>query len=163
MTDETGNETFSRPNREAKIFDLEQFQLFSADPGNGQRSARLQFGERNGAPRITIFTGLDTVKVIGIGMAPAIFEMFLTEFRKIADEVGAYLVVDMAHFAGLVAAGFVARALAGRTSSRRSAALAAAAASGGDARIAAFEPTPEVAALLRASVAENGFAMTESM
>jgi len=37
-------------------------------------------------------------------------------------------------------------------------ALAAAAASGGDARIAAFEPTPEVAALLRASVAENGFA-----
>ncbi|MER7012205.1 serine hydroxymethyltransferase [Saccharopolyspora sp. NPDC000359] len=27
------------------------------------------------------------------------------EFRRIADEVGAYLVVDMAHFAGLVAAG----------------------------------------------------------
>src|SRR6185295_9061705 len=26
-------------------------------------------------------------------------------FRKIADEVGAYLMVDMAHFAGLVAAG----------------------------------------------------------
>ena len=26
-------------------------------------------------------------------------------FREIADEVGAYLVVDMAHFAGLVAAG----------------------------------------------------------
>ena len=26
-------------------------------------------------------------------------------FRAIADEVGAYLVVDMAHFAGLVAAG----------------------------------------------------------
>ncbi|MFM8992346.1 MAG: FkbM family methyltransferase, partial [Alphaproteobacteria bacterium] len=35
--------------------------------------------------------------------------------------------------------------------------LAAAAASGGDARIAAFEPTPEVAALLRASIAQNGF------
>lgn len=28
-----------------------------------------------------------------------------TEFRRIADEVGAYLMVDMAHFAGLVAAG----------------------------------------------------------
>ena len=27
------------------------------------------------------------------------------KFREIADEVGAYLVVDMAHFAGLVAAG----------------------------------------------------------
>jgi glycine hydroxymethyltransferase len=26
-------------------------------------------------------------------------------FREIADEVGAYLLVDMAHFAGLVAAG----------------------------------------------------------
>ena len=37
-------------------------------------------------------------------------------------------------------------------------ALAAAAASGGDVRIDAFEPTPEVAALLRASVAANGFA-----
>jgi FkbM family methyltransferase len=39
--------------------------------------------------------------------------------------------------------------------------LAAAAASGGDARIAAFEPTPEVAAMLRASVAANGFAGVE--
>ena len=28
-----------------------------------------------------------------------------SRFRKIADEVGAYLMVDMAHFAGLVAAG----------------------------------------------------------
>jgi glycine hydroxymethyltransferase len=28
-----------------------------------------------------------------------------TEFRRIADDVGAYLMVDMAHFAGLVAAG----------------------------------------------------------
>ena len=28
------------------------------------------------------------------------------KFREIADEVGAYLMVDMAHIAGLVAAGF---------------------------------------------------------
>jgi FkbM family methyltransferase len=35
--------------------------------------------------------------------------------------------------------------------------LAAAAASGGEARIVAFEPTPDVAAMLRASVALNGF------
>lgn len=39
--------------------------------------------------------------------------------------------------------------------------LAAAAASGGEARIAAFEPTPDVAAMLRASVAANGFAGIE--
>ena len=29
-----------------------------------------------------------------------------TKFREIADEVGAYLMVDMAHIAGLVAAGY---------------------------------------------------------
>jgi len=32
-------------------------------------------------------------------------EIDFAEFRKIADEVGAYLLVDMAHFAGLVAGG----------------------------------------------------------
>ena len=32
-------------------------------------------------------------------------EIDFAEFRKIADEVGAYLMVDMAHFAGLVAGG----------------------------------------------------------
>ncbi|WP_157157311.1 serine hydroxymethyltransferase [Diaminobutyricimonas sp. LJ205] len=32
-------------------------------------------------------------------------ELDFEEFRRIADEVGAYLMVDMAHFAGLVAAG----------------------------------------------------------
>ena len=31
--------------------------------------------------------------------------MDFAKFREIADEVGAYLLVDMAHFAGLVAAG----------------------------------------------------------
>ena len=31
--------------------------------------------------------------------------MDFAAFRKIADEVGAYLMVDMAHFAGLVAGG----------------------------------------------------------
>lgn len=39
--------------------------------------------------------------------------------------------------------------------------LTAAAASGGDARIAAFEPTPDVAAMLRASVSANGFSGIE--
>ena len=32
-------------------------------------------------------------------------QLDFAEFRRIADEVGAYLMVDMAHFAGLVAAG----------------------------------------------------------
>ena len=31
--------------------------------------------------------------------------LILRDFREIADEVGAYLMVDMAHIAGLVAAG----------------------------------------------------------
>jgi len=32
-------------------------------------------------------------------------QLDFARFREIADEVGAYLLVDMAHFAGLVAAG----------------------------------------------------------
>ena len=32
-------------------------------------------------------------------------QLDFARFREIADEVGAYLMVDMAHFAGLVAAG----------------------------------------------------------
>lgn len=41
------------------------------------------------------------------------------EFRRIADEVGAYLMVDMAHFAGLVAAGLHPLRCRTPTSSRR--------------------------------------------
>src|SRR5688572_32664261 len=40
-------------------------------------------------------------------------------FRSVADEVGASFLVDMAHFAGLVAAGYILRRSPTRTSSRR--------------------------------------------
>lgn len=42
--------------------------------------------------------------VAGASAYPRIIDF--KEFRKIADKVGAYLMVDMAHFAGLVAAGY---------------------------------------------------------
>ena len=49
---------------------------------------------------------LDTKpKVIVAGWSAYPRQLDFAEFREIADEVGAYLMVDMAHFAGLVAAG----------------------------------------------------------
>ncbi|MFH9059702.1 serine hydroxymethyltransferase [Streptomyces coeruleorubidus] len=44
-------------------------------------------------------------KVIIAGWSAYPRQLDFTEFRRIADEAGAYLWVDMAHFAGLVAAG----------------------------------------------------------
>jgi len=44
-------------------------------------------------------------KLIIAGASAYPREIDFTEFRKIADEVGAYLMVDMAHIAGLIAAG----------------------------------------------------------
>ncbi|TWF75375.1 glycine hydroxymethyltransferase [Pseudonocardia hierapolitana] len=44
-------------------------------------------------------------KVIVAGWSAYPRHLDFAEFRRIADEVGAYLMVDMAHFAGLVAAG----------------------------------------------------------
>ncbi len=44
-------------------------------------------------------------KLIIAGWSPYPRQLDFTAFRRIADEVGAYLMVDMAHFAGLVAAG----------------------------------------------------------
>jgi glycine hydroxymethyltransferase len=44
-------------------------------------------------------------KVIIAGWSAYPRELDFAAFRRIADEVGAYLMVDMAHFAGLVAAG----------------------------------------------------------
>ncbi|MBC3190452.1 serine hydroxymethyltransferase [Pseudonocardia sp. C8] len=46
-----------------------------------------------------------TPKVIIAGWSAYPRHLDFAEFRRIADEVGAYLMVDMAHFAGLVAAG----------------------------------------------------------
>ena len=44
-------------------------------------------------------------KLIVAGWSAYARQLDFAEFRRIADEVGAYLMVDMAHFAGLVAAG----------------------------------------------------------
>ncbi|MCY1159814.1 MAG: glyA2, partial [Citricoccus sp.] len=44
-------------------------------------------------------------RVIIAGWSAYPRQLDFAEFRRIADEVGAYLMVDMAHFAGLVAAG----------------------------------------------------------
>jgi glycine hydroxymethyltransferase len=44
-------------------------------------------------------------KLIVAGWSAYSRHLDFAEFRRIADEVGAYLMVDMAHFAGLVAAG----------------------------------------------------------
>ncbi|HSN38912.1 MAG TPA: serine hydroxymethyltransferase, partial [Burkholderiales bacterium] len=44
-------------------------------------------------------------KMIVAGASAYALEIDWARFRKIADEVGAYLFVDMAHYAGLVAAG----------------------------------------------------------
>jgi glycine hydroxymethyltransferase len=44
-------------------------------------------------------------KLIIAGWSAYPRQLDFAEFRRIADEVGAYLLVDMAHFAGLVAAG----------------------------------------------------------
>ena len=44
-------------------------------------------------------------KLIMAGWSAYPRHLDFAEFRRIADEVGAYLMVDMAHFAGLVAAG----------------------------------------------------------
>jgi glycine hydroxymethyltransferase len=44
-------------------------------------------------------------KMIVAGWSAYSRHLDFAEFRRIADEVGAYLMVDMAHFAGLVAAG----------------------------------------------------------
>ncbi|MFI7493118.1 serine hydroxymethyltransferase [Kocuria sp. M4R2S49] len=44
-------------------------------------------------------------RLIVAGWSAYTRQLDFAEFRRIADEVGAYLMVDMAHFAGLVAAG----------------------------------------------------------
>ena len=46
-------------------------------------------------------------KLIVAGASAYPREIDFKRFREIADEVGAYLMVDMAHIAGLVAAGFI--------------------------------------------------------
>lgn len=82
----TDNETFARPNNEAKIYDFQQFTLYAAPLEGSTRRPMLKFGERNGAPRITVIpnTGKPP-SIISAGFFPDIFEAFLSEFEKIAE------------------------------------------------------------------------------
>lgn len=80
------------PNFSGKWFDAVQY-------GVRREDARIDFDEvqrlaRERKPRIIIAGGSAYPRVIDFA-----------RFRAIADEVGAYFLVDMAHFAGLVAAG----------------------------------------------------------
>ncbi|MDP2619983.1 MAG: serine hydroxymethyltransferase [Hyphomicrobiales bacterium] len=82
----------ARPNQSGKWFHAVQY-------GVRRQDARIDFDEveamaREHKPRIIIAGGSAYPRRIDFA-----------RFREIADEVGAYLMVDMAHFAGLVAGG----------------------------------------------------------
>lgn len=81
MTNES--EVFSRSNDEAISYHLNQFTLFCSTPGRSGKRARLVFGERNGAPRITVFTGLEAPKAIWMGFDPITFEIFLIKLEQV--------------------------------------------------------------------------------
>ena len=71
------SEVFARPNDSAKIHDLAQFTLWAETPNRPGFRSRLQFGERNGAPRISVFTNAESgPKVLAVGMDPGIWNMF---------------------------------------------------------------------------------------
>ena len=79
------NEIFSRPNASARIYDFEQFTLWTNTPTRPGFRSRLTFGERNGAARISVFTNLETgPKVLFVGMHPQIWMEFLRRFEIIA-------------------------------------------------------------------------------
>lgn len=84
MTTTNSAEIFSRPNTLAKIHDLEQFTLWTDTPDKPGFRSRMTFGERNGAPRITVFTNQEPIKVVYVGMTPMVFEIFLEQLEKIA-------------------------------------------------------------------------------
>ena len=82
----------ARPNLSGKWFDAVSY-------GVRREDARIDYDEvehlaRTHRPRLIIAGGSAYPRIIDFA-----------RFRRIADEVGAYLMVDMAHFAGLVAGG----------------------------------------------------------
>lgn len=89
------SELFSRPNNEAAIHDLEQYVLWTETPERPGFRSRLVFGERNGAPRITVFTNFENTKPLYVGIAPVEFEMFLEQLESITQgENGKALPID---------------------------------------------------------------------
>lgn len=80
-------EFFSRDNNEAITYNLAQFNLFEEGQGSGKR-AQIVFAERNGAPRITCFTGVNEPKAISFGFDPITFEMVLMKLEQVARSNG---------------------------------------------------------------------------
>lgn len=86
MSDPNVAEIFSRPNQEARIHDLEQYTLWTDTPNRPGFRSRMSFGERNGAPRITVFTNAEEgPAVLVAGFAPVIFELFLNSFKEVIE------------------------------------------------------------------------------
>ncbi|MDO8606123.1 MAG: serine hydroxymethyltransferase [Phaeospirillum sp.] len=80
------------PNQSGKWFKAVQY-------GVRQQDAQIDFGEVEELART------HKPKLIIAGGSAYPREIDFARFRKIADEVGAFFMVDMAHFAGLVAGG----------------------------------------------------------
>ena len=77
-------EIFTRPNAEARIHDLDQFTLWTDTPNRPGYRSRMNFSERNGMPRISVFTNIDGVQPMWIGLDPVSFNRFLDRFEEIA-------------------------------------------------------------------------------
>ncbi|MBR9826335.1 MAG: serine hydroxymethyltransferase [Alphaproteobacteria bacterium] len=82
----------ARPNQSGKWFEAHQYGVIEETALIDYDALRKQAHEVK--PQMIIAGGSAYPR-----------EIDFAEFRKIADEVGAYLLVDMAHFAGLVAGG----------------------------------------------------------
>lgn len=77
-------EVFSRPNQEAKIHDFEHYSLWTNVKNRPGFRARMSFGERNGAFRVSVFTGAEEgPKVIYVGMSPTVFKLFVQKFKAV--------------------------------------------------------------------------------
>jgi len=82
----------ARPNLSGKWFEAHAYGVREADARIDYDALRKQANEVK--PQLIVAGGSAYPR-----------EIDFAEFRSIADEVGAYLMVDMAHFAGLVAGG----------------------------------------------------------
>lgn len=85
MDDSNVAEVFSRPNTSARIHDFENFTLWADTPDRPGYRARLAFGERNGSPRISVFTNIEGAPVVWIGFDPLTFNVFLKKFEAIVN------------------------------------------------------------------------------
>ena len=82
----------AKPNQSGKWFNAIQY-------GVRQQDSRLDYDQ------VRALAHEHKPKLIVAGGSAIPRQIDFAEFRKIADEVGAWLMVDMAHFAGLVAGG----------------------------------------------------------